>query len=164
MLWLWPLQEPRRVRSRSIGIWKVRIYFYCIIFKLKCVFLAPFLTTHTPNNVHFINYYENNVQSPIRTYPIIALHEHWAIFHVLELYLATQIPFFHIRLRSITYHFLENNLHLSRIRTALSSTTEKLHMELYANDSEFSTHSPAFLLFLRIKLAFSNLGINPIAC
>ena len=75
-----------------------------------------------------------------------------------------KIPFCHIRHRSITCHFLENNLHLSRIRTALSSTTEKLHMELYATDSEFSTHSPAFLLFLRIKLAFSNLGINPIVC
>lgn len=30
ILWLWPLQEPCRVRSRSIGIWKVRLYFFIV--------------------------------------------------------------------------------------------------------------------------------------
>ena len=100
------------MRSRFIEIKKVRIYFYYIIFKVKTCFFAPFLTTHTPNNVHFITYYENNVQSPIRTYSIIALHEHeQEIFHVLELYSTNQIPFCHIKLRSLTCHFLVDNLH-----------------------------------------------------
>ena len=82
-----------------------------INFKLKSVFFPLlFFTTHTPNNLHFIRYQENNVQSPIRTYPIIELHEHKAILYVLELYSANQIPFCHIGLRSITCHFLVNNL------------------------------------------------------
>ena len=67
------LREPRRLRSRFSGIWKVRII--CIIFKLKGVFSAPLLTTYTPNNLHSITCHEHNVQSPIRTYPIITLHE-----------------------------------------------------------------------------------------
>ena len=41
------------------------LFLLYIIFNLKCVFPAPFLTTHTPNNLHSIAYYENNVQSPI---------------------------------------------------------------------------------------------------
>ena len=59
-----------------LGVWKVRIYFYRIILTKKRVFTAPFLTTHSPNNLHSITYYENNVQSPIRTYPVSSLHEH----------------------------------------------------------------------------------------
>ena len=70
-------------------------------FKVKCVFL--------PNNLHSIMYHENDVQSPIRTYLIIALHEHQAIFHVLQLYSINQIPFFYFRCCSITCHFLVNN-------------------------------------------------------
>ena len=85
--------------------------FHCIIFELKDVFSASFLTTHMSNNLHSITYYENNVQSPIRTYPIIVLHEPQAVFQMLELYSTNQIPFCHIRLRSITCHFLVNNLH-----------------------------------------------------
>ena len=57
-----------------LGVWKVHIYFYRMIFKKKRVFTAPFLTTHSPNNLLSITYYENNVQSPIR------------IFYALELY------------------------------------------------------------------------------
>ena len=64
-----------------------------------------------PNNLHSIMYHENDVQSPIRTYLIIALHEHQAIFHVLQLYSTNQIPFFYIRCCSITCHFLVNNWH-----------------------------------------------------
>ena len=94
--------KPRRVRSRFIEIKKVRIYFYYIIFKVKTCFFAPFLTTHTPNNVHFITYYENNVQSPIRTYSIIALHEHeQEIFTCLNC------------IRPIKFHFATLNSALS---------------------------------------------------
>ena len=51
--------------------------FLCLIFELKRVFFsASFLTTHMPNNLHSITYYEKNVQSLIRTYPVIVLHEH----------------------------------------------------------------------------------------
>ena len=53
---------------------------------------------------------------------------------------------------------------LSRILTALSNTTGKSSHKIYATDNEFSTHSPAFWVFLRIKFAFIYLGISPIAC
>ena len=82
-------------------------------------FSAPLLTIFTLNNSHFITYHEDNVQSPIRTYPIIALHEHWAIFHVLELSSTNQIPFCQTRLRFISCHFLVNNLHFITYSTWL---------------------------------------------
>ena len=50
------LQEPCRLRLRFI-----------LFFKLKHVFTAPLLTKHTPNNLYSIMYYENNVQSLIKT-------------------------------------------------------------------------------------------------
>ena len=78
---------------------------------LKGVLSALLLTTYTSNNLHNITYHENNVQSPFRTYPIIALHEHWAIFHAPELYSTQQIPFCQIILRSIARHSPVNNLH-----------------------------------------------------
>ena len=98
-------------RSRFIGTWKVRSQLLCVIFKLKGVLSALLLTTYTSNNLHNITYHENNVQSPFRTYPIIALHEHWAIFHAPELYSTQQIPFCQIILRSIARHSPVNNLH-----------------------------------------------------
>ena len=84
---------------------------FCIIFKLKHVFSFLLLMIHMLNNSHSIKYHGNNVQSPIRTYPIIALHEHCVIFHVLELYSTNQIPLCPFRLCSIMCHFLVNNLH-----------------------------------------------------
>ena len=158
---LWPFWEPRRLRSRFIGIWKVRISPFCIIFKLKRVFSALLLTTHPSNNLHSITYHENSVQSPIKTCPIIALHEHWEIFHRLELYINNQIPFCQIRLRSITCHFLVNNLHLITYSNRIFQPTEKIHMLQIVN---FPRNSPQFWLFLRIKLAFSFLELNPVAC
>ena len=83
---------------------------FCIILKLKHPFSSPLLTTQMSNNSHSITYHEN-VWSPIRTFPIIALDGHWVIFHMLELYSTNQIPFYPIRLCSITSHFLVNNLH-----------------------------------------------------
>ena len=50
-------------------------------------------------------------QRPIRTYPIIALHKHKAIFHALELYSTNHIPFCHSLLRSITCRYLVSNPH-----------------------------------------------------
>ena len=95
---------------------------FFIIWKLKRVFSAPLLTTHTPNNWYSITYHETNVQSPIRTYPIIALNEHQAILHLLELYSINQI-------------------HFATLAFAPQCPTllKKIHMELNANDSEFST-------------------------
>ena len=84
---------------------------FCIIFKLKHVFSFLLLMIHMLNNSHSIEYHGNNVQNPIRTYPIIARHEHYAIFHVLELYSTNQIPLCPFRLCSIMCHFLVNNLH-----------------------------------------------------
>ena len=45
-------------------------------FKLEHVFPAPLCTMHMPNNLQSVMYHEKNLQSPIRTYAIIALHEH----------------------------------------------------------------------------------------
>ena len=53
------------------------------------------------------------------------LHEHWAIFHVLESYSTNQIPFRHIGLRSITCHFLVNNLHFITHSNCIVQPTEK---------------------------------------
>ena len=121
---------------RDMIIWKVRIYFLLYHFWIKTRSSAPFLTTHTPNNLYCITKHENDVQSPVKTYPIIALHEHEAIFHVLGLYSTDQIPFFRIRDRSITCAFLTNNLHSIPYSNSITRT----------------------------KLTFSYLGINPIVC
>ena len=126
-------------RASSI---KVEIYWHkkkvriiCTILKLERVFSAPLLIAHTPNSLHSITYHENNVQSPIRIYLIIALHEHWAIFHVLELYSSNQIPFCQIRLRSNACHFLVNKLHLITYSYRIVQPHwKKLHMELKATD------------------------------
>ena len=61
---LWPSREPRRLRSRFIVIWKVRII--CIIFKLKRVF-SPLFTRQTT----YICTCHENVLSPITTYPTL---------------------------------------------------------------------------------------------
>ena len=78
---------------------------------VKTCFFPLLYSTYTPNNLYPTSYHENNVQSPIRTYPIIALHENSAIFHELELYSTNQIPFCQIRLRSISCHFHVNRVH-----------------------------------------------------
>ena len=148
---LWPFWEPRRLRSRFIGIWKVRISPFCIIFKLKRVYSALLLTTHPPNNLHFITYHENSVQSPIKTCPIIAPHKYWEIFHRLELYINNQIPFCQIRLRSITCHFLVNNLHLITYSNRIFQPTEK---NSHAADSKFSTQFSPVLTFSANKIGF----------
>ena len=86
-------------------------------------------------------YHENNFQSPIRTYPIIGLHEHWVIFHILEWYSTNQIPFCQSRLCSMTCHFLVNNLHF----ITYSNPSEKIHMEPNGTDSElFHAVLPCF--------------------
>ena len=164
---MWTSQEPHRVRSTFIRIWNSHIYLYCVIFKLKLfknVFSAPFLKTHVPNNLHSITYYENNVQNPIRTYPIIALQEHYkALFHVLESYSTNQIPLCHIWLCSITCHFLGNNLHfISYSNCIIQHHRKKICLKLYATDSEFSTHSPVFWLknSLLATLELTQLCVN----
>ena len=110
-------------------------------------------------------------QSPIGTYPIIALHEQQEIFYVPELYSTDKIPFSHIRLRSITCHFLVNNQnvitysnrfiqpHWKKTHLELNATNitysnrfiqphwEKTHLELNATNGEFSRNSPVFWLF-----------------
>ena len=152
MLWLWPLQEPRRVRSRFIRIWKFRIYFYCIILKLKRVF--PLLFSQRTHQTTYI---------PLRmTTTSKVQSEHTQSLHLIDIRefftcLSCILPF--------KFHFATlDKLHFITYLTALSDTTKKMHMKLYATDSEFSTHFPAFWIFLRTKFAFSYLGINPIAC
>ena len=84
---------------------------FFIIWKLKRVFSAPLLTTYTPNNWYSITYHETNVQSPIRTYPIIALNEHQAILHLLELYSINQNPFCYISFRPAMSNPTEKDSH-----------------------------------------------------
>ena len=153
---LWPSREPRQLKSRLI--WNVRIN--CIIFKLKCVFSAPLLKTYTLNKVHSITYLENNVQSPFRTYPIIAPNEHWAIFHVLELYSTNQIPFCQLRLCSISCHFPVNKLHW----ITYSNRIVQLHWKELRWNQMLLIVNFSFLLFLLIKFAFIYSGLYLIAC
>ena len=112
---------------------------FCTIFKLKYVFSFLLLMMHMPNNSHSIKYHGNNVQSTIRTYPIIALHEYCVIFHVLELYSTNQIPLCTFRLCSIMCHFLVNNLHFITYSKCIFQPPEKeIHKELNGTDGELS--------------------------
>ena len=101
---------------------------FCIIFKLKHVFSFLLLMIHMLNNSHSIKYHGNNVQSPIRTYPIIALLEYCVIFHVLELYSTYQIPLCPFRLSSIMCHFLPTPQ--KKIHTELNGTDGELFIQL----------------------------------
>ena len=134
-----------------------------------CIFLAPLLTTHMPNNLHSIMYHDNNVQSPIRTYLIIALHEHQVIFHVLQLYSINQIPFCYIKCCSITCHFLVNNWHfITYSNRIVQSHWKKIYMELNAIGIEFSMQfSCVWLFFYELKsvkatLDLTQLHVNPL--
>ena len=104
-----PLQEPYQVKSRFNKIWKVCIYF-CIIFKLKCVFPLLFSQcTHqkTCMRLHTMKKHPKSNQNIANHCTTCQLK---AIFHVLKLYSANQIPFC-LRLPFITCNFLVNNLH-----------------------------------------------------
>ena len=83
-------------------------------------------------------YHDNKaqVQSPMRTYLIIALHEQWAIFNVLELYSTNQIPFCHIGLHPITCYF---PAFLYIFQLHCPTPLKKIHMELNTTDIGFST-------------------------
>ena len=82
-------------------------------FYVETCFSAPLLATHTPNNLHFTTYHENNVQSPIRTCTIIILHEQLAIFATKDVALSWVIS------------LKATNGCLSHTLTALSNPAEK---------------------------------------
>ena len=60
--------------------------------------------------------------------------------HVLELYSTNKIPFYHIKLRSITWHFLINNLNFITYSSCIIQP-QKFLLELNATASEFLTTS-----------------------
>ena len=99
-----------RASSSKVEIYLI-ICIICVIFKLKRVIplLYSQLTRPLNNLLHQVHTIKTKY---IRTYLITTLYEHKAIFHVLELYSTNQIPLCQIGLRSITCHFLLNNLHL----------------------------------------------------
>ena len=112
------------------------------------------------NNLHSIMYYENNVQSPIRTYRVIAIHEHQAIFQLLDLCSTNQIPFCHIRLRFTRCHFQVNNpLFLTYSKRIIQPHWKKINMEPNATDSEFATQFSHALTF-NIILFFRSVYIH----
>ena len=112
---------------------------FSIILKLKYVFSFLLLMMHMPNNSHSIKYHGNNVQSTIRTYTIIALHEYCVIFHVLELYSTNQIPLRPFKLCSIMWRFLVNNLRFITYSKCIFQPPEKeIHKELNGTDGELS--------------------------
>ena len=84
---------------------------------------------------------------------IIALSEHWAIFHLLELYSTNQIPLCQIRLRSISCNFPVNKLHLITYSYRIVQPTEKNQMELNATGSEFFTQFFHVLTFFTNKIS-----------
>ena len=146
-MWLWPLQEPRRLKSRFIGIWKVRIYFYCIIFKLKRVFPPPFSqltrqTTCIPSGTTKTRSKSNrNIPNHCITWTAGNFLRAWIVFDQSN-------SISHIRLRSITCHFLVNNLNvITYSNRFIQPHWEKTHLELNATNGEFSRNSPVFWLF-----------------
>ena len=132
------------------------------------MFFRPHSHNSHVKQLAFHHVLRKHAQSPIGTYPIIALHEQQEIFYVPELYSTNKIPFSHIRLRSITCHFLVNNqnvitysnrfiqLHWKKTHLELNATNitysnrfiqphwEKTHLELNATNGEFSRNSPVF--------------------
>ena len=113
------------------------ICIICVIFKLKRVIplLYSQLTRPLNNLLHQVHTIKTKY---IRTYLITTLYEHKAIFHVLELYSINQIPLCQIGLRSITCHFLLNNLHLIMYSNSiLQPHWKKNHVESNSTDSEF---------------------------
>ena len=60
---MWPSKEPRRLRSRFIGIWKVCIHLVASFFKFKGVLSAFISHTHTPNNLHLSRTMKKNAQT-----------------------------------------------------------------------------------------------------
>ena len=121
---------------------------FCIIFKLKHVFSFLLLMIHMLNNSHSIKYHGNNVQNPIRTYPIIA--RHYAIFHVLELYFTNQFHFAPLDFPLSCVISLKATCILSHIQNAFSNPQKKIHTELNGTDGNFSCNCYH--------------GLNPIAC
>ena len=113
---------------------KVRIYFYCIVLQLKRVFLLLFSqrtrqTTYIPSRTMTTTSKVQLVHTP-------SVHEE----HVLEFYSINQIPFYHIKLRSITWHFLINNLNFITYSNRIIQP-QIFHSELNATASEFLTIS-----------------------
>ena len=167
VLWFWPLQEPRRVRSVFIGIWnrmKGSHSFHCIIFKLKCVF--PLLFSQRTCQTTYIPSRTMKTTSKMQSEHTQSLH-HMNIrqfITCLNCILPIKFHFAILDFAPSHANFLWTTWISSRILTALSNTTGKSSHKIYATDNEFSTHSPAFWVFLRIKFAFIYLGISPIAC
>ena len=80
---VWPSKEPRRLRSRFIGIWKVCIHLVASFLSSKVFYPRLFLTRtrRTTYIYHALWKKRSNIRN------------HWtAIFHVHELYSINQIP------------------------------------------------------------------------
>ena len=66
---LWPSQEPRRLRSRFIGIWKVCIHPFVSFFQVQRCFIRSFSHNAHAEQLTSVTYDEKNAQ----TSPIIEL-------------------------------------------------------------------------------------------
>ena len=154
------------VVARASSI-KVEIYLdmkgshltFLYLLSQKGVFSAPLLTTQT-NQTIYIPSLTMKATAKVQSEHTKSLHymNIRQLFHMLQLYSTSQIPFCQIRLRSIACHFLVNNLHLITYSNCIVQT----HLKNFSWN--FPRNSPASWLFLRIKFAVSYLGLNPIEC
>ena len=103
------------------------------------MFFRPHSHNSHVKQLAFHHVLRKHAQSPIGTYPIIALHEQQEIFYVPELYSTNKIPFSHIRLRSITCHFLVNNQNvITYSNRFIQPHWKKTHLELNATNITYS--------------------------
>ena len=164
---MWPSREPRPLRSRFIGIWKVRII--CIIFKVKHVFSRSFthnthakkLTFHHVPLELVLSWWKQRPKSNQNSPNHYWLHEHMTIFHVLELCSSIQIPFWQIRPRSITCHFPVKNLHLITYsnRIGINKTYWRHCLKNFDLSLQDGLSSLFFLSHLKIDLEPNRLSI-----
>ena len=61
--------------GRDLSGYERFAFNFLYYFKVKTCF-SPLLYSQRSRQTTYITYHERNVQSPIRTYPIVALHEY----------------------------------------------------------------------------------------
>ena len=151
---LWPSWEPRRLRSRFIGIWKVRIQPFYIIFKLNRVFSA-LLLHHSP--LKELAFHHVLWKQRLKSNQNIPNHcTSWTSGNFSRAWIVSPIKFHIAKLdRFITCHFLVNNSHLITYSNRIVLPTEKkIRTELNAANGNFSTQFSRVLTFSTNKIGF----------
>ena len=125
VLWLWPMQEPHRMRSRFIWISKVCVYFHCIILKLNIFF--PLLFSQYTCQTTYISSHTVKTTSKVQSETTQSLHymNIRQFFKCLNCILPIRFYFATLDFAPSHVISLIATCILSRILTILSNTTEK---------------------------------------